>query len=89
MLRHLMLTGSLAAAGLAVTPLAPAVADGDGRDDTPWTLPETPPRCTIEQADSGDVAGCMIAFYYDPAETGWGAPPAPGVGPGWNWRGWT
>lgn len=58
-------------------------------DDTPWSLPERPPRCTTTQADSGDVAGCLLAFYHDPADTGWGVPPAPGVGSGWSWNGYT
>jgi hypothetical protein len=28
-----------------------------------------------------------VVFYDDPAETGWGVPPAPGVGDGWVWNG--
>lgn len=58
-------------------------------DNTPWTLPETPPRCTTSQANSGNVAGCLLAFYDDPAATGYGSPPAPGVGDGWVWKGHT
>ena len=57
-------------------------------DDTPWRLPVTPPSCTVAQADSGDVGGCMITSYADPSTTGWGAPPAPGVGDGWTWNGY-
>jgi hypothetical protein len=57
-------------------------------DDTPWVLPETPPRCTRSQADSGDVADCLLAFYDDPADIGYGRPPAPGVGEGWTWNGY-
>jgi hypothetical protein len=88
MLRNLLLTGALVASSLVAGHASTAIADGE-LDDTPWTLPATPPRCSVEQAESGDVAGCMIAFYHDPADTGWGAPPAPGVGSGWNWQGWT
>ena len=58
-------------------------------DDTPWVLPVTPPRCTTAQADAGDVVGCVLAFHHDPTDVGWGAPPAPGVGPGWEWNGYT
>ena len=36
----------------------------------------------------GCVAGCIVAFYDDPATTGWGVPPAPGVGEGWTWNGY-
>jgi hypothetical protein len=61
----------------------------EAADSTPWTLPETPPRCTTGQASSGDVAGCLLAFHHDPTDTGWGAPPAPGVGDGWVWQGHT
>ena len=32
---------------------APATSSSTG-DDTPWTLPETPPRCTRLEAESGD-----------------------------------
>ena len=33
-------------------------------------LPELPPRCTTAQADSGDVAGCVLIAYADPSTTG-------------------
>lgn len=90
---HTFLTGALItiSATASIATVA-AVTDADpvhAADDTPWTLPETPPRCTTAQATSGDVAGCLLAFYDDPADTGWGAPPAPGVGPGWSWLGYT
>lgn len=84
---------SAVAVALAVTALT--VADlatsspAHAVDNTPWTLPSTPARCTTAQADSGDVAGCLLAFYDDPADTGWGSPPAPGVGGGWHWNGYT
>lgn len=58
-------------------------------DNTAWQLPSTPERCTVDQADSGDVGDCLLAFYDDPAATGWGSPPAPGVGSGWTWNGYT
>lgn len=63
-------------------------APADALDDTPWTLPAPPPRCTAAQADSGNVAGCIVAFYDDPSTTGYGVPPAPGVGEGWVWSGY-
>jgi hypothetical protein len=69
--------------------VAPTSSAAAAPDNTPWRLPEMPTRCTASQVDSGDVAGCLLAFYNDPADTGWGAPPAPGVGPGWNWQGYT
>lgn len=81
-----LLVGALAATAILAVPESGHVR---AEDDTPWVLPETPPRCTHSQAESGDVAGCLLAFHYDPAATGWGLPPAPGVGPGWNWKGYT
>ena len=71
-------------AGLGLTAGAPTVG---AADDTPWRIPVTPPRCTTAQAEAGDVAGCLLAFYHDPSTTGWGVPPAPGVGPGWSFSG--
>lgn len=82
-----ILAGALIAVGATTIATAPHAARA--QDDTPWTLPETPPRCTRKQVDSGDVAGCIVASYHGPADTAWGAPPAPGVGPGWNWKGYT
>ena len=86
--RLLMAAALMLGAGL-VAPALTSPATGATRDDTPWRLPEMPPRCTRSQADSGDVSGCLLAFYNDPADTGWGEPPAPGVGPGWDWQGYT
>ena len=83
-----LLTGALIAAG-AITIGSVAAPLPARADAAPWTLPETPPRCTTSQADSGDVAGCLLAFYHEPTATGWGTPPAPGVGPGWVWKGYT
>jgi len=88
MLRTL-LAGALVATATFTIDTAAADQHADALDDAPWTLPETPPRCTRTQVDSGDVAGCLLAFYHDPTDIGWGAPPAPGVGPGWSWKGYT
>ena len=86
LLRATLATSLLAVSTLAVSTAGPAPVEA--RDDTPWTLPVTPPRCTTTQADSGDVAGCLMVFYNDPADTGWGQPPSPGVGEGWTWKGY-
>lgn len=72
--------------GSSVVIGAPGV---DALEDSPWRLPVTPPRCTTAEADSGDVGHCLLAFYHDPSDTGWGQPPAPGVGDGWAWTGST
>ncbi len=87
MLRSVLLAAALFATGTlsGVTPGSTAHA----LDNTAWRLPVTPPRCSTAQADSGDVAGCSLAFNHDPTTTGWGVPPAPGVGAGWNWNGHT
>src|SRR5690349_1835075 len=83
-----VLTGGLTA---IVMPGLPIIGGGPGTvhalDNTPWVLPSAPPRCTTQQAESGNVAGCIVAFYQDPASTGWGTPLAPGVGEGWQWNG--
>jgi hypothetical protein len=86
-IRHL-LRGAVAV-GLVpvVLPLSNAPT-ASALDNTPWVLPSAPPKCTTKQADTGDVAGCVITFYADPSTTGWGAPPAPGVGDGWVWSGY-
>jgi hypothetical protein len=73
---------------VAGAPAAVATAI-DVSDNTPWTLPTRPPVCTAAQANSGNVAGCLLASHADPADTGWGSPPAPGVGDGWEWSGTT
>jgi hypothetical protein len=84
----------LAAASLAVVattavwPLASATPVAHALDNTPWVLPSAPPRCTTQKVESGDVAGCVITFYDAPSATGWGTPPAPGVGEGWRWNGY-
>jgi hypothetical protein len=79
---------ALASAGVvAPAPWSPG-ASVQALDNTAWVLPSAPPRCTVQQAESGNVAGCIVAFYEDPATTGWGTPPAPGVGTGWTWSGY-
>ena len=75
-------------AGTAVWPLALATPVVQALDNTPWVLPSSPPRCTNQKVESGDVAGCVITFYDEPSSTGWGVPPAPGVGDGWRWSGY-
>jgi hypothetical protein len=86
--RRLLISGSLLAGALVTsTPLAPAAAVL-ALDNTPWVVPAPPARCTTQQAASGNVAGCVLTFYADPATTGWGAPPAPGIGEGWTWNGY-
>ena len=75
-------------AGTAVWPFAAATPVAQALDNTPWVLPSSPPRCTTQKVESGDVAGCVITFYDEPSATGWGVPPAPGVGEGWRWNGY-
>lgn len=88
MIRTLTTAAALVTTSI-VAIVAPTVTQqAQALDDTPWTLPVTPPRCTVQQAESGDVGGCLLAFYDDPTTTGWGAPPAPGVGDGWIWNGY-
>jgi hypothetical protein len=87
-----MLRSVLLAAALLATGTLPGItldSTAQALDNAAWRLPVAPPRCTNAQADSGDVGDCLVAFYQDPATTGWGAPPAPGVGVGWNWNGYT
>jgi hypothetical protein len=85
--RALLLAGAAVAGSLAVIG-TPADTPAEASDDDPWILPVPPEHCTEEQVDSGDVAGCTVVFYDDPSETGWGVPPAPGVGDGWEWSGY-
>ena len=80
-----LVAGSIAF--VAVPGASPVAAAIDVTDNTPWTLPTRPPVCTTAQADSGNVAGCLLASYKSPTESGWGTPPAPGVGDGWVWKG--
>jgi len=75
--------------------VAGAAAIGDTSDNTPWTLPSMPPKCSTEQIASGDVSGCLITDWGKIAEKGWGTPPFPyeSVGgelsAGWKWLGWS
>ena len=78
-----LLAGSIA---LVAAP-APSAAAIDVSDNTPWTLPTRPDTCLKAQADSGNVAGCLLGFQGGPTTKGWGSPPAPGVGDGWVWEG--
>ena len=75
-----MVVGACVTISVRPTPVAEAL------DNTPWVLPSSPPRCTVQQVDSGNVAGCTVTFYDDPAATGWGSSPRPRrrarVGPG-------
>jgi hypothetical protein len=83
LIRPLLLTAAIA--GAIVVGGAPSTTSA--LDNTPWRLPSAPPRCTSAEARSGDVGHCLVAFYDDPAATGWGQPPAPGVGDGWSFTG--
>ena len=87
-LRPLIAALATTLAGTALV-FAGSPAEPVSADDAPWTLPVRPERCTESEALTGDVAGCLLYFYADPAEDGWGAPPAPGVGSGWHWNGHT
>lgn len=84
--RILLAAALLASAGILL--VIPGGAHAE-LDNTPWRVPETPPACTEFQGVTGDVAGCLLAFAGHPATTGWGVPPAPGVGDGWDWNGST
>lgn len=75
--------------------MAGATAVGNTADNTPWTLPSMPPKCSTTQIASGDVAGCLIDHWGAIAEKGWGTPPFPfatvggPLSPGWKWLGWS
>ncbi len=46
--------------------------------DAPWVTPTVPAKCTTQQIDSGNVAGCIVALGPGLPETrGWPAPPYP------------
>lgn len=62
--------------------------------DAPWTTPTVPPRCSAEQANSGDVEGCLLSSNPgNPEGRGWPRPPFPGEagggfpGTGWHFNG--
>ena len=75
--------------------MAKAAAIGDTSDNTPWTLPSMPPKCSTSQIASGDVSTCLISSWGDIAEKGWGTPPFPyatvggELSSGWKWLGWS
>ena len=78
---------TIAATGVVATtaPVGPVSAA-----DAPWTLPTVPPPCSSAQANSGDVAGCILSNYSGLPETrGWPTPPFPGeAGAGFPGTGW-
>ena len=57
------------------TVAAPPVIDYD--DNSPWTLPTRPPRCSDAQIALGDVRACLIDGWARPDDQGWGTPPVP------------
>ncbi|MFZ9383810.1 MAG: cell wall-binding repeat-containing protein [Ilumatobacteraceae bacterium] len=75
--------------------VARAAAIGNTSDNTPWTVPSMPPKCTSSQIAAGDVASCVIADWGNTAAKGWGTPPFPfatvggELSPGWKWIGWS
>lgn len=58
--------------------------------DAPWTTPTVPPRCSSDQANSGNVAGCLLSSNPgNPEGRGWPSPPFPGeAGGGFPGTGW-
>lgn len=89
-LHALCLTAVVLATSVATSTLA---VDTAAALDAPWTLPTVPPRCTQEQANAGDVAGCVLPNPGNPWEKGWPYPPFPGEngggfpGTGWHYNG--
>lgn len=89
----------VASAGLPMA-LPDTTVRADANDNTPWTLPTRPPRCTAKQVSTGAVAACLVAGYDAPDANGWPSPPFPsdpaagdtGVGilpqPGWTFGGY-
>lgn len=74
--RRLLSVLFAAASAVALIPYAP-VATVAHAVDPAWTTPTVPPKCTKTQADSGDVAGCVITNTGLPEEHGWPTPPFP------------
>jgi peptidoglycan hydrolase-like protein with peptidoglycan-binding domain len=68
------LVAVLAAGGApVVAPATPVTAA-----DPPWLLPTSPPRCTTEQMNAGNVATCVITLGPGlPENRGWPQPPFP------------
>jgi len=87
-LNLILVIATIAAMGV-VTSTAPVEVVSAA--DAPWTLPTVPPRCSNAQANSGDVAGCILSSYSGLPETrGWPSPPFPGeAGGGFPGIGWT
>ncbi len=89
----LALVTGLAVAGIAVT-AAPSPASA--LDNTPWTLPTAPPKCTDAQANGGNVSACVVYGSSGlPEDEGWPAPPFPDTvageafpPAGWAWNGY-
>ena len=65
----------------------------DTSNNTAWTTPSMPPKCTDEQVAGGAVATCLVTKSFEPMARTWGTPPFPFVSgalsPGWKWLGWT
>ena len=72
----LLFAGSMTGLSIGGLPAGSGrVADAAG---APWTIPTSPPRCTQAQADSGDVASCVLMAGQGLPETrGWPAAPFP------------
>jgi len=76
-----VLCATLLVASSAFTTVPPVSTVGAA--DAPWTLPTVPVKCTTAQANSGDVAGCIIASAVGlPESRGWPTPPFPDAGTG-------
>jgi len=98
---RLAVLGVTCGLGLGLVP-SPAVLvrTAAAADNTPWTLPTRPARCTTAQANAGTVAGCLLGGYDAPDANGWPNPPFPSdptttgneLGvlplPGWTWSGY-
>ena len=83
----------LAAVGMAAACTGPDSQKADATAappaGAPYSQPVPPPKCTPDQAATGDVGDCLLAFWSRPDQDGWGVAPAPGVGDGWSWSGYT
>lgn len=74
--RRLLSVVLVAAAAVALVPAAPNA--GVARAvDAPWTTPTSAGKCTAAQADSGDVANCVLMSSGLPETRGWPTPPFP------------
>lgn len=68
---------------------APATARAATGDLTPWSTPTMPSKCSTDEIESGDVAGCLITNWGGITEKGWGRPPFPDGSSNWKWIGWS